>query len=192
MFMCSKLIIRMLGMLLCIVLLLAAGCADEKKSAPPTAEPQAAQTASTENHPVNDTKEMKVRVYFPKNDGMGLAAVSRTVKIDKEDKYTAALKSLLTGTTEKGQTNIIPKQTKLRSVTVNNGTAVADFSKEMQTNFNGGSTGEEMLIGSIVNTLTDFPEVTKVRIRIEGRDVETLSGHMDLSDPLPRMAELLK
>ena len=48
-----------------------------------------------------------------------------------------------------------------------------------------------MLIGSIVNTLTDFPEVEKVQILIEGASVETLSGHMDLSEPLTRMTELL-
>ena len=117
---------------------------------------------------------------------------SRTVKLGSEDKYTAALKSLLAGTTEKGQTNVFPKHVKLRSVKVQDGVATVDFSKELQKNFNGGSTGEEMLVGSIVNTLTDFPEVKKVRIRIEGEDVETLSGHMDLSEPLPRMTELLK
>ena len=49
-----------------------------------------------------------------------------------------------------------------------------------------------MLIGSIVNTLTDFPEVKKVQILIDGASVETLSGHLDLSEPLPRMTELLK
>ena len=72
------------------------------------------------------------------------------------------------------------------------GIATVDFSKELQTNFSGGSTGEEMLIGSIVNTLTDFPEVQKVSILIDGSAVETLSGHMDLSEPLTRMTELLK
>ena len=49
-----------------------------------------------------------------------------------------------------------------------------------------------MLVGSIVNTLTEFPEVQKVRILIDGAPVETLSGHMDLSEPLARMTELLK
>ena len=49
-----------------------------------------------------------------------------------------------------------------------------------------------MLVGSIVNTLTEFPEVKKVQILIDGTHVETLSGHMDLSEPLVRMTELLK
>ena len=101
------------------------------------------------------------------------------------------MKSLLTGTKEKGQTNVFPKKAKLLGVTVKDGVATVDFSKELQSNFSGGSTGEEMLIGSIVNTLTDFSEIQKVRILIDGASVEPLSGHMDLSDPLPRMTELL-
>lgn len=174
------------------ILALTAGCTDEQK------EPQAGTAAQTEQTKdagapaAAASKEVKVNVYYPRDDGTGLLPVSRTVKLEKEDKYTAALKSLLTGTKEKGQTNVIPKKAKLRSVTVKDGVATVDFSKELQQNFSGGSTGEEMLVGSIVNTLTDFPEVKKVQILIDGASVETLSGHLDLSEPLPRMTELLK
>lgn len=174
------------------ILALTAGCTDEQK------EPQAGTAAQTEQTKdagapaAAASKEVKVNVYYPRDDGTGLLPVSRTVKLENEDKYTAALKSLLTGTKEKGQTNVIPKKAKLRSVTVKDGVATVDFSKELQQNFSGGSTGEEMLIGSIVNTLTDFPEVKKVQILIDGASVETLSGHLDLSEPLPRMTELLK
>ena len=193
MFQHAQHITRLLGAPLCAALLLTAGCAEEKTSAPPAAESQQTQTkAAAADDTAAKDKEVKVNVYYPKNDGMGLVADSRTVKLGGEDKYTAALKSLLAGTTEKGQTNVFPKHVKLRSVKVQDGVATVDFSKELQKNFNGGATGEEMLVGSIVNTLTDFPEVKKVRIRIEGEDVETLSGHMDLSEPLPRMTELLK
>lgn len=181
-----------LASLSCAALIaLGVGCADEQKA-------QTGDTAKTEQTAPKETpaatvpKEVKVNVYYARSDGTGLIAVSRTVNTEKDDKYTAALKSLLTGTKEKEQTTVIPKKAKLRSVTVKDGVATADFSKEMQENFSGGSTGEEMLVGSIVNTLTDFPEVQKVQILIDGAPVETLSGHMDLSEPLPRMTELLK
>ena len=170
---------------------LAAGCGDEQKPAQADSPAQTAQTKDTEKPLQEKPKEMQVNVYYPRNDGTGLIAVSRKVNTEKDDKYTAAMKSLLTGTKEKGQTNVIPKKAKLRSVTVKDGVATVDFSKELEQNFSGGSTGEEMLIGSIVNTLTDFPEVEKVQILIEGASVETLSGHMDLSEPLTRMTELL-
>ena len=174
-----------------VMLALAAGCGDEQKPAQADSPAQTAQTKDTEKPAQEKPKEMQVNVYYPRNDGTGLIAVSRKVNTEKDDKYTAAMKSLLTGTKEKGQTNVIPKKAKLRSVTVKDGVATVDFSKELEQNFSGGSTGEEMLIGSIVNTLTDFSEVEKVQILIEGASVETLSGHMDLSEPLTRMTELL-
>ena len=174
------------------MLALAAGCGDEQKPAQADSPPaQTAQTKDAEKPAQVKPKEMQVNVYYPRNDGTGLIAVSRKVNTEKDDKYTAAMKSLLAGTKEKAQTNVIPKKAKLRSVTVKDGVATVDFSKELEQNFSGGSTGEEMLIGSIVNTLTDFPEVQKVQILIEGASVETLSGHMDLSEPLTRMTELL-
>ena len=174
------------------ILALTAGCTDEQKEPQTGTAAQTEQTKDAGAPAAAASKEVKVNVYYPRDDGTGLLPVSRTVKLENEDKYTAALKSLLTGTKEKGQTNVIPKKAKLRSVTVKDGVATADFSKELQQNFSGGSTGEEMLIGSIVNTLTDFPEVKKVQILIDGASVETLSGHLDLSEPLPRMTELLK
>ena len=174
------------------ILSLTAGCTDEQKEPQTGTAAQTEQTKDAGAPAAAASKEVKVNVYYPRDDGTGLLPVSRTVKLEKEDKYTAALKSLLTGTKEKGQTNVIPKKAKLRSVTVKDGVATVDFSKELQQNFNGGSTGEEMLVGSIVNTLTDFPEVKKVQILIDGASVETLSGHLDLSEPLPRMTELLK
>ena len=173
------------------VLALAAGCSDEQKGASSPAA-QTEQMQDQEKSAAAEPKELRVNVYYPRSDGTGLVAVRRTVSTEKDDKYTAAMKSLLTGTKEKGQTNVFPKKAKLRSVVVKDGIATVDFSKELQTNFSGGSTGEEMLIGSIVNTLTDFPEVQKVSILIDGSAVETLSGHMDLSEPLTRMTELLK
>lgn len=173
------------------VLALAAGCSDEQKGTSSSAA-QTEQMQDQEKSAAAEPKELMVNVYYPRSDGTGLVAVRRTVSTEKDDKYTAAMKSLLTGTKEKGQTNVFPKKAKLRSIVVKDGIATVDFSKELQTNFSGGSTGEEMLIGSIVNTLTDFPEVQKVSILIDGSAVETLSGHMDLSEPLTRMTELLK
>ena len=76
-------------------------------------------------------------------------------------------------------------------VTVQNGTAKVDFSKEFARKFTGGSTGEEMLVGSIVDTLTEFPEVKQVQFLIEGQPVETIAGHMDTTAPIRCMKELI-
>ena len=49
-----------------------------------------------------------------------------------------------------------------------------------------------MLVGSIVDTLTEFSEVKKVQILVEGKAVDTIAGHMDTEKPLSRMTGLLK
>ena len=135
---------------------------------------------------------LSVTVYFPNEQGTKLLASARKIQTSAaKDKYTAALEALLAGPQDKGQTAIVPKKTQLRSVTLKNSTAVVNFSKELQTNFVGGSTGEEMLVGSIVDTLTEFPEVKNVHILVEGKNIETLSGHMDLSVPISRMKDVL-
>lgn len=194
MLMRRKTMTNMLALCSCAALLITAGCGDEQKTAQTDrpAQVEQAKEKNQEKTAVPAPKEVQVNVYYPRSDGTGLVAVRRTVKTEKDDPYMAAVKSLLAGTKEKGQTNVIPKKAKLRSVTVKDGVAVVDFSEELQKYFSGGSTAEEMLVGSLVNTLTDFPEVKKVQILVEGATVETLSGHMDLSEPLPRMKELLQ
>ena len=153
---------------------------------------KASSASSSSSNAEKKSQKLTIKVYYPDEQGMKLIANKRTVTLDQQEMYTAAMESLLEGTTEKGQTNIIPKQAKLRSVKVENGTATVDFTGDLSKNFVGGSTGETMLVGSIVDTLTEFPEVKKVQILIDGKKVESLGGHMDLSQPLTRMTDLLK
>ena len=58
-------------------------------------------------------------------------------------------------------------------------------------NFNGGSTGEIFLVGSIVNTLTEFPQVTSVVFMVDGKPIDTIAGHMDLTEPVKRMDNII-
>ena len=148
--------------------------------------PESSSAAKKEN------TSLTVKVYYPDDQGMKLIAVKRTIRTDTNDKYTAAMESLMEGTKEKGQTAIIPKQAKLKSVKVKGDTAYVDFTQALVKNFVGGSTGEEMLVGSVVDTLTEFPEIKKVQILVEGNKVESLSGHLDLTTPLSRMGNLIK
>lgn len=135
---------------------------------------------------------LDIKVYYPDNQGLKLIAVKRTVKIEDTDKYKAAITSLMSGTKDSSQTNIIPKQTKLNSIAVKDGIAYVDFNDALVKKFTGGSTGEEMLVGSIVNTLTEFPEIKKVQILINGKKIESIAGHIDLTAPQSRMVNLIK
>ena len=188
--------------LMVLSLLVVAGCdpqdetggADRSSSSAPV-ESRASSSGSAPGSAasgVKKTETLTLKVYYPNEDGTKLLASTRKVETDGRDKYVLAMESLLAGTTDKGQITVIPKQAKLRSVKVAGGVAKVDFTQALQKNFVGGSTGEEMLVGSVVDTLTEFPDVKKVQILIEGKPIESLAGHMDLSEPIARMEYLLK
>lgn len=181
--------------LMVMLMLLMAGCSGENGSnkAQESHNTSVASSSNTEAQAPEKKAEsaMSMTLYYPDDSGMKLIAVKRDVK-PSPDKYVAVMKSLMSGTDKKGTVDIIPKTAKLRSVKVKDGVAKVDFSRELIKDFNGGSTGEEMLVGSIVDTLTEFSEVKKVQILVEGKPVDTIAGHMDTEKPLSRMTGLLK
>ena len=134
-----------------------------------------------------------MKVYYPDDSGVRLVEVERRIKIGHEDeKYSAALEILLEAPHEENLTTIFPKNASIRSVKVADGLATVDLDGAMLKTMVGGSTGEEFLVGSVVDTLTSFPEITRVKFLVDGQEIETLKGHMDLSAPLERMDDLLE
>lgn len=180
--------------LLCAMVL--AGCDEQKQGEAGSktvvsSSSGSSSSSSSSSQSGSKSQLVNIKVYYPDENATGLVAVEKSIK-DTDNKYQAAVEALMAGTEKKGLANVFPKKAKLLQVTVSGKVAKVDFSRELQKNFVGGSTGEEMLVGSVVNTLTEFPEIQKVQILVDGQEVETLSGHMDLSQPLPRMTELLK
>jgi spore germination protein GerM len=78
---------------------------------------------------------------------------------------------------------LFPEGTKILSFTLQNGLATVNLNQRV-TEMNVGSTLEALAVISIVNTLTKFPDVYRVKILIEGKEVESLAGHVDLSTEL--------
>ena len=167
----------------------------EVKPEPTKPEPEKT-VQPVENKPAKHEKteqSMNVKVYYPDDSGMRLVEVEREIIVDNSvDKYTAAVETLLEEPEEENLTTIFPKHTGFRKVTVEGDLATVDIDGSILKSFVGGSTGEEFLIGSVVNTLTNFPEVKRVKFLVNGQEIETLSGHMDLSTPLERMNSLTK
>ena len=104
----------------------------------------------------------------------------------------AALDALiLTDPVSKQLTNLFPAGTQVHSVTVKGDTVTADFNQNFAAR-GQGSYNERMMVNAIVCTLTEFPEIKKVKFLVEGKDIDTISGHMDLLDPLTRNPDVLK
>ncbi|BEU87574.1 GerMN domain-containing protein [Selenomonas sp. TAMA-11512] len=186
-----KYIRALFSILMVAVFMIVTGCdrADTEEKDNTRQEQQKKDEAGKNTPAAKDT--LTVTVYYPDDNGMYLIGETRTVEV-KNDKYKAVLDSLLQGTKKKGVVNIIPKEAKLRSVKVAGDTATVDFSGEFTKKFTGGSTGEELMVGSIVNTLTEFSEIQNVIFKVNGKSIETIAGHMDMSVPQKRMTDLIK
>ncbi len=99
----------------------------------------------------------------------------------------AALQALLNGPLEQEELySSVPITAKLRSLTVQEGLATADFSAHLVEDFNGGALLESYLVAAIVNTLTEFPHIDQVQILVEGQVVESIGGHILVNRPLRR------
>ncbi len=117
--------------------------------------------------------------------------------------YRAVLEELIKGPSAEGLYPTLPSDTKVNSVNVSDGMAAVDFNIRIIDNFEEiphSSTTETLAIYSIVNTLTEFKEIEKVKITIEGRDsgqvegyyVEDFWGHIGIHEPFERNEAIIK
>ncbi len=100
------------------------------------------------------------------------------------NRHLQALQILLKGPASGSKLmKLFPQGTAVLSLTLQNGLATVNLNQRA-TELNPGSTLEALAIISIVNSLTKFPDVYRVKILIEGKEVESLAGHVDLSTEL--------
>ena len=135
-------------------------------------------------------KEKEISVYFSTQEAMYLKAEKRLIKTDKL--YSNAISELIAGPSNPENNRTIPRGVELNSIVVENGLARADFNQALIDNHWGGSTGERMTVYSIVNTLTQFDEIERVLIIIDGEKIESLAGHMDLTEEITRNENIIK
>jgi spore germination protein GerM len=101
------------------------------------------------------------------------------------DRVRASLQELIAG--PKGSAlRTVPAEVKIREVFMDDqGTAYVDFSEALSQTHPGGPWAEMLTLRSIMQTLVaNVPGIKRVQILIEGREVETLAGHMDIRRPL--------
>jgi spore germination protein GerM len=104
---------------------------------------------------------------------------------DRASRARKILEELAEGPETAGAVRTIPVGTKISSVIFDDtGGVFVDFSPELVENHPGGSTGELFTIRSIVRTLSlNFPDVERVRVLVDGEEIETIAGHIDASVP---------
>lgn len=150
------------------------------------APPQAAATPAV--------PRIKATLFFGSEDGRGLVAVEQDIPL--AEGVVAQARSLveaqLTAKAPEPLVSAVPEGTTLRGLYVSErNEAFVDLDKTVRDKHPGGSMNELFTVYTIVNAITtNLPNIQSVQLMIDGREVDTLVGHVDLRRPL-RKNELL-
>lgn len=138
---------------------------------------------------------MDISVYYVKFTDKDACLAREVHQVPfTNDGPQAAVKELIAGNPRtEGAAKVLPAGTRLLGININaDGLAVVNFSGEV-LNANVGASGEMLGIQSIVNTLTEFPQVKSVSFQVNGK-LDTRArdwwGHVGLYDqPFKRNLE---
>lgn len=178
-------------LLMLLLVAFAAGC----DSGQPVVSPPAAVTPPAEKQPSSPPRPaaetMAVTVYYATKDAMFLVPEVHTVP-KSDQPALVAVEQLLGAPQSSELVRTLPEGTKLKGITVKDHIAYVDFNDKLVKSGHGGSTGEILAVSAIVNTLTEFVDISKVQIMVDGKKIDTLYGHMDTSEPLSRSEKIIK
>jgi spore germination protein GerM len=140
----------------------------------------------------DETRRIKASIFCVRPDGLGLEPVTREVPFAESTADQARrILEAMAGAPRDGVTSAIPQGVAVRGVYLGeHGEAYVDFTTSLRANHPGGSLNELLTVYAIVSTLTtNLPAITAVQILIDGHEVDTLAGHVDLRRPLPASAQ---
>jgi spore germination protein GerM len=151
-----------------------------------TPPPPAVEPAAESGSPAAPERKIKARLFFVSDDGHGLTGVERDVPFGADP--TAQARAILEAQLappEAPLLSAIPTGTSLRAVFVAHGDAYVDVSPEIVSSHPGGSLNESLTIHTLVAAVkANLPAVGGVQILVNGQEVDTLAGHVDLRQPL--------
>ncbi|HEU4890143.1 MAG TPA: GerMN domain-containing protein [Vicinamibacterales bacterium] len=146
-------------------------------------------------------RKITATLYYVAEDGMSLVGVQREVPFGEPVAEQARwIVETQLGPAPHPFAASVPSGTTLRGVYVTErecGAAAAteacqrdafvDLSAEARTAHTGGALDELFTIYAIVDAITvNLPVISRVQILVEGKEVDTLAGHVDLRHPLEK------
>jgi len=158
------------------------------------------QGASTVQHDASVTPMVRpdepfMATLFVPGDG-ALAAAVVAVKRHPEGQLQAreAVSALLAA--NPGMRSAVLKELRLRALYLDAAwTATVDLSAASpnQKEVRASADDELLAVYAVVNTLThNFPEIRQVRFLMDGREAQTLAGHIDISRAFVKRTDLVK
>jgi len=133
------------------------------------------------------SKQSAPHLYFADRDNYYLMSEQRSVShaADSVDYARSIVEALIKGPLN-SLVRTIAADTKLRAIyIIPDGDCYVDLSQAVGKDHTGGCNSELLTIYSVVNSLIlNVPEIKRVKLLVEGKEVQTLAGHIDLEFPL--------
>lgn len=124
---------------------------------------------------------LRVELYVLDDSGRDLTPVTQEIPLEPSVQQQAkqVVRLLLR------RSGAIPAGVQLRELFISpQGVAYLDLSPELVANHPGGSSAEQLTVYSLSTTLVrNFPSIQRVKLLVDGREIPTLAGHLDLSIP---------
>lgn len=149
---------------------------------PPPPAPVVAETAPE----AGEARKIKAMLYYVSPSGLRLVGVEREVPFgDGTAAQARRIVEAQLGEAPTPYAAAFPPDTTLRALFVTaQGDAFVDLSREASAGHVGGSLAESLTVYALVNALTvNLPAISGVQILVEGEEVDTLAGHIDLRHP---------
>jgi len=139
--------------------------------------------------PAASGRKIKARLFYVADSGMKLTSVERDVAYGEGAVAQAReIVAAQIAPVVEPLVSAVPPGTALRAVFISEGgEAFVDLSHDVVSSHSGGTLGELLTVYTLVNALTEnLPAITAVQVLVDGKEVETLSGHIDLRRPLAK------
>lgn len=130
-----------------------------------------------------EIEPLTIKVYYADSIVQYLVGEERI--ISETHKYLSAFMELLKPPLEPGHRTLVPATTKVNRISFDNGNIALDLSPEFLNDRFKSDVQDILLVYSIVNTFTEFPEVNTIDFYISGERLDTI-GQLDISKPLYR------
>jgi hypothetical protein len=140
------------------------------------------------------SRKIKARLFYLSEDGTRLSAVERDVPYGEGAEQAREIVAAQIAPVAEPLVSAVPPGTRLRGVFITeHGEAYVDLSREAVAAHPGGTLNELLTVYTFVNALTaNLPAVHSVQLLVEGSEVPTLAGHVDLGRPLVRNLEWIQ
>jgi len=142
-----------------------------------------------------EARRIQATLFYVADNGQELVPVSRPVLYGATplDQARRIVEAVVEPAPE-GQRSALPEGTTVRSVFLAaDGNTFVDLGGSIVTGHSGGSLNEALTVYAIVNAVTvNLPDIAAVQILVNGKQVDTLAGHIDLRYPLGKALEWVR